>query len=481
MHRHISGTSKGWLGAAAAAVFTVQAMAAPAEQNWATWRGPLLNGVAPSGNPPVEWSETRNVKWKYRIPGFGSSTPIVWDNMVLLQSAQPVKQQSWLDKADVVPQFAGQAAPEGAPGQRPPGDRPEGGRRRGPGGGPGRSEAPSDPHQFLLIAVDRQTGKELWQKVARQEKPHEGHHRDHGFASASPVTDGQHIIAFFGSRGLFCYDMAGNLKWEKDLGDMRTRAGFGEGASPALRGNVVVVNWDHEGEDFIVAFDKASGKELWRNKRDELTTWTTPLIFEHAGATQVVVSATTRIRSYDLHSGKQLWECGGMTQNVIPTPVTGFGMLYAISGFRGNSLLAIKLGRTGDLTDTDAIAWKHNKSTPYVPSPLLYGERLYFIGGNNAMLSCFNAKTGQALYEGERLEGISGVYASLVGASGRVYVAGRDGGTVVLKDSDKLEVLARNKLDDKFDASPAVVGNQLFLRGHQFLYCIAPTDRADAR
>ena len=162
-----------------------------------------------------------------------------------------------------------------------------------------------------------------------------------------------------------------------------------------------------------------------------------------------------------------------MTANVIPTPVSDFGMVYAISGFRGSSLLAIKLGRTGDLTDTDAIAWKHGKSTPYVPSPLLYGDKLYFYSGNNPILSCFNAKTGQPVFSEERLEGPSGVYASPVGAGGRVYLAGRNGTSVVLKQSDKFELLATNKLDEKFDASPAIVGNELFLRGHEYLYCIA--------
>jgi hypothetical protein len=162
-----------------------------------------------------------------------------------------------------------------------------------------------------------------------------------------------------------------------------------------------------------------------------------------------------------------------MTANVIPTPVSDFGLVYAISGFRGNSLLAIKLGRTGDITDTDAIAWRHGKSTPYVPSPLLYGDKLYFFAGNNAMLSCFHAKSGKALIDAERLEGPSGFYASPVGASGRLYLAGRNGTSLVLKHSEKLEVLATNKLDEKFDASPAIAGQELFLRGHEYLYCIA--------
>jgi outer membrane protein assembly factor BamB len=162
-----------------------------------------------------------------------------------------------------------------------------------------------------------------------------------------------------------------------------------------------------------------------------------------------------------------------MTANVIPTPVSDFGMVYALSGFRGNSLLAIKLGGSGDLTDTDAIAWKHGKSTPYGPSPLLYGDKLFFVAGNNAIFSCFDAKTGQALIDAERLAGPSGFYASPVGANGHVYLAGRNGTSLVLKHSDTLEILATNTLDEKFDASPAIVGDQLFLRGHQHLYCIA--------
>jgi outer membrane protein assembly factor BamB len=268
-------------------------------------------------------------------------------------------------------------------------------------------------------------------------------------------------------------DLKGEVKWEKDFGDMQTINNFGEGSAPALFGDTLIVNWDHEGDDFIVALDKVTGKERWRKAREERTTWTTPLIVQHEGKPQVVVCASQRIRSYDLATGEQLWECGGMTANVIPTPVSDFGMVYAISGFRGNSLLAIKLGRSGDLTDSDAIVWKHGKSTPYVPSPLLYGDKLYFLAGNNPMFSCFDAKNGKALFEAERLQGPSGFYASPVGAGGRIYLAGRNGTSLVLKQSDKLEVLATNKLDEQFEASPAVVGNELFLRGHEHLYCLA--------
>jgi len=447
------------------------ASAAPADY-WPQWRGPLANGVSATAQPPVKWSETENVKWKIKLPGKGSSTPIIWDNLVFIHTAIPTGKKL----ADFTP-----APLVAAQGAEPPQDRPRRpggpggpGGAGGPGGGGGRrGEKPTEEHRFTLLALDRNTGKTVWEKVVREEVPHEGHHQDHAYASSSPVTDGEHVISYFGSRGLHALDLKGQLLWSKDLGRMQTRNGFGEGASPALHGNAIVVNWDHEGEDFIAGLDKKTGRELWRKPREEVTTWGTPLIVEHAGKAQVIVNATRRIVSYDLHTGEVIWECGGMTVNAIPTPVVGHGMAYLLSGFRGNALLAIKLGRTGDLTGTDAIAWRHDKSTPYVPSALLYGERLYFFAGNNAMLSCFNAKDGKPYYEGERLDGIRGVYASPVGAQDRVYLAGRDGGVLVIKNSDKLEILASNRLEDNFDASPALAGKQLFLRGRENLYCLA--------
>jgi outer membrane protein assembly factor BamB len=254
---------------------------------------------------------------------------------------------------------------------------------------------------------------------------------------------------------------------------MRTKNSFGEGSSPALFGNTIIVNWDHEGEDFIVALDKATGKELWRQSRDEETSWSTPFFVQHNGQTQVVTSATGKVRSYELVSGQLLWECAGLGPNAIPTPVSGHGLLYAMSGYTRPALLAIRLGRTGDLTGTDAIAWRLNKSTPYVSSPLLYGDLIYFFSSRNGILSCFDANSGAAHFLEQRLEALPDVYASPVGAAGRVYLVGRNGATVVIKQSDKLEVLATNRLDEGFDASPAVAGKELFLRGHEYLYCIA--------
>ena len=429
------------------------------QDNWPQWRGPQANGVAPTAKPALTWSETNHVKWKVKLPGSGTATPIVWGDQIFIQTAIPSGQPEKTaapEKPAVASDAPGQASQQ----------------RRRPGGGM-RSEKPTQPYQFTLLCLDRSSGAMRWQKVAREEVPHEGHHPDHGFSSYSPVTDGKLIFSYFGSRGLHCYDLAGNLRWEKDFGRMQIKNSFGEGSSPALFGNTLVVLWDHEGDDFIVALDRESGKELWRQPRTEETSWATPLVIQHDQQTEVVTDATGKIRSYDLNSGKPLWECGGLTPNVIPSPVAGHGMVYCMSGFRGNTLLAIKLGRTGELTGSDAIAWSHHKATPYVPSPLLYGDLLYFFRANDAMLSCFDAKSDSPHFEAERIEGLQGVYASPVGADEKVYLIGRSGTVVVLRRGAKLEVLATNQLSDKFDASPAIAGNELFLRGHDRLYCIA--------
>jgi outer membrane protein assembly factor BamB len=333
---------------------------------------------------------------------------------------------------------------------------------------------PSEVEQFVLLCLDRNTGKTLWQQVAKEELPHEGFRPGEGsFASPSGLTDGQHVYAYFGSHGLYCYDLSGKLQWSQNLGKMRIAMGFGEGSSPTIYKDSLIVNWDNEDGSFITALDKNTGKTLWKEKRDERTSWSTPIVVEHDGKAEVVTTATGKIRSYDIATGKLLWECSGLTRNVIPSPVADAEKVYCISGFQGSALLAIKLGGSGDLTGTDTIAWTHKKSTPYVPSPLLYGSKLYFYASNNGRLSCLDSKTGTALIDAEPLEEIPAVYASPLGAGGKLYLPGRNGVTLVLKESDKLDKLATNKLEDKFDASPAAVGKELFLRGRQNLYCIA--------
>jgi outer membrane protein assembly factor BamB len=427
---------------------------------WPTWRGSSNSGVAPGAQPPLTWSDTKNIKWKAKIPGYGFSTPIVWkDRIFLLTAIELPAASAAAPTSRVVPDASITA-------QR------QGGGRKG-GGGFGGGPAPTKPYEFVVIALDRATGKIVWQKTARKETPHEGHHASHGYASASPVTDGVHLYVSFGSRGLYCYDLQGNLKWEKDLGNMRTRGGFGEGASPALAGRLLIGNWDHEDQSFIVGLDKKTGAEVWRKERDERSSWSTPLIVEHEGRLQAIVSATNRTRSYDALTGEVIWEAGGMTANVIPTPVVGHGNVYLMSGFQGRSIQAIKLSSRGDVTDTDNIVWSVRHSAPYVPSPVLSGDRLYMSKSNDAYLACLNAHTGESYYQDQALEGMRGIYASPVAANGYLYVVGREGMVMVLKDAPKFEIVATNILSDRIDASPVMLGKELFLRGHEYVYCIA--------
>lgn len=442
------------LGAAGSLVFASAAFSAGLS-SWPTWRGTTGDGVARDAKPPLMWGDQQNIKWKAKIPGYGFSTPIVWQDRIFLLSA--------IETTEEIP------APAAAPEPAPSGDDQKGKKR----GGFGRGPKPTKFHEFVVIAVKRSNGAILWQKTARREVPHEGKHATNSFASGSPVTDGERLYVSFGSRGLYCYDLDGKLLWEKDLGDMTTRGNFGEGASPALAGENLIVPWDHEAGSFIVALDRKTGAERWRKSRDERSSWSTPLVVEVGGKLQAIVAATNRTRSYDPVTGDIVWEAGGLTPNVIPSPVTGHGLVYVTSGFQGNSVQAIKLTARGDVTDTPNIVWSARKSTPYVPSPLLSGDRLFFSKSNDAYLSCVNALTGEVHYQDQQLEGLRGIYASPVVANGHVYITGREGLVMVLKDSAKFEIVARNKLNDRIDASPVVLDKELFLRGHEFLYCIS--------
>ncbi len=226
-----------------------------------------------------------------------------------------------------------------------------------------------------------------------------------------------------------------------------------------------MLNWDQEADSALYCLDAKTGKTKWKADRNEKTSWNTPLVLEHNGRTQVIVNGTERIRSHDLTTGKVLWECGGMTVNAIPSAVAAGGVVYCVSGYKGAAACAISLDAAGDVTDSAKVLWRYAKGTPYVPSPLLVGNRLYFTEANSALLTVLDTKSGKAIIDRERVPNQTSFYSSPVAASGRIYLVDREGTTLVLKQSDKLEVLARNQLDDHFDASPALVGRQLFLRG----------------
>jgi outer membrane protein assembly factor BamB len=429
------------------ASLTCGVWAESADNYWPAWRGPQASGVAPVGKPPLTWSETENVKWKTRVPGEGTSSPIVWADKILFLTAI---------KTDRL----------GTPTQALASD----GSTPAPFHG---GQAPKNVYKFDLVCLERATGRTLWQRTVREEVPHEGTHPNHGFASYSPVTDGIHVWASFGSRGVYCYDLNGEPKWSRDLGRMTIKMMFGEGSSPALAGDALIVVMDHEAGSYICALDKTTGQTLWKQPRDETTSWATPVIAEVKGKTQVIVSATKFIRSYDVRTGDVIWQCSGQTANVIPSPIVAFGMIFCTSGFRGSALQAIELGRTGDLSGTDAIRWQVNKGTPYVPSPILYGDKLYVCSVNKAVVSCYEAPSGKPHFVEQPLKEVGEIYASPVGAGDCVYFIGREGTAQVIRNAERFEILATNKLDDKFDASPAIVGNELYLKGKQHLYCIS--------
>lgn len=416
-----------------------------ADNDWYQWRGPNNDGMA-RGDVPTEWSDTKNVAWRATIPGRGFSSPIIWGDKIFLTTAAPAGGAS-----------AAPAAPQ-----------PDG-QRRGPGGGAGAGQE----HKFIVMCLNRNTGKVIWERVAKTATPHEGYHHQYGsFASNTPVTDGKHLYAFFGSRGLYKYDLDGKLIWEKQFPPMRMRNGFGEGVPTVLDGDTLYLKFDQEQDSFMLALDKNSGKELWRVTRDEISSWSPPLVVTHNGRKQVVVSASKKVRSYDSVTGKLIWEVAGLGTNVIPSPVTAGGVVYVMSGHREPNLLAIKLGREGDLTGTDAILWTNNRGNSYTAAPVLHDNKLYFIT-DTGMLSCFNATTGAPYYHQQRLPKPYNFKASPVGVNGKLYLSTENGDVVVVKMGEKYEALATNTLTDQvFIATPAVAGGSLYLRGQNTLFCI---------
>ncbi len=417
-----------------------------ADEQWPQWRGPLGTGAALNADPPLEWSETKNIRWKVALPGKGHSTPIVWGDRVFLTAAVPF----------------GEALP------------------------PKSSTAPgthdgvpvTQRHEFVVLAVNRRDGNILWQKTVYKKLPHEGGHYTGSLASHSAVTDGEHVYAYFGSHGLHCLDMNGKVQWQKQFGEMLTKHGHGESASPVLHGDLVFINWDHDGPCFVAAFDKRTGQQRWKVNRDEETSWSSPIMVENDGQALLIVAGTNRVRAYAPATGQVIWECGGLSSNIVATPVAAHGMLFAGSSYEKRAFLAIRLdGAKGDLTGSNRVAWTRNRGTPYVPSPLLYGDSLYFLTHYQGVLSRVDAVTGVDNPGAIRLGSMGNIYASPVAGGGRIYVTDLDGKTIVLSDDDRSKVLAENLLNDEFAASAAIVQRELFLRGKKSLYCITEDSR----
>jgi outer membrane protein assembly factor BamB len=410
-----------------AIAFLLAAASLPAVDGWPRWRGPNDDGMA-RGGAPLAWSGKKGIAWKANIPGRGHPSPFVWGGRIFLTTAVPT----------------GNAAAGAIP-----------------------------EHRFLVLAFDRNTGKQLWERVARVATPHQPHHAQYGsFASNSPITDGKLLYAYFGSRGLYAYTLDGKLVWEKDFGPFQSYNNFGEGSWPTLHENRLILALDHEGESFLVSLDKATGKEIWRTPRDGRTSWAGPLVIAHAGKKQILVSASRNVVAYDFETGKTIWETIGLGQNTIPAPVVSDGIAVVMSGFRNPNLLAIRLGREGNLAGTDAILWQNQRGNAYSSSPVIYDGKIYFLT-DSGMLSCFDVKTGKPYYHQVRLPKPYNFKASLVGADGKLYLASEDSDVIVVKMGETFEVLATNTLEGQtFIATPAIVEGAIYLRSQNTLFCI---------
>ncbi len=419
------------------------------EGYWSYWRGPAADGMA-VGDAPLNWSDTQNVRWKTDIPGRGSSSPVIWGDKIFVttavQTGTPPKLEQPAEPAAKTPAN-----------KTPFGD-----------------SGPQVEHEFRVLCLDRNTGKTLWERTSITAVPHEGFHGTYGsFASNSPVTDGKHVYAFFGSRGMYCYDMDGNLVWKKDFGvKMRMRMAFGEGMAPVISGARLILVFDHEDDSFMVMLDKNSGEQIWRVDRNETTNWAAPLVVEYEGQKQIIVNGTTKVRCYDFESGELIWECSGLGSNPIPQPVVQEDLVLVMTGHRDPNLMAIRLGGKGDLTGTDAIVWSQTRGNSYTPSPVLHDNRFYALT-DNGMVSCYNARTGEPYYHQVRLPKAYSFKSSPVGANGKLYLASENEDVIVLRMGEKFEVLATNTMADQmFIATPAIQDGEIYLRSQTTLFCI---------
>jgi len=418
--------------------------------NWPQWRGPFMNGSYINSNTPVDLrEESDNLKWKIELNGSGHSSPIIFEDKIFILSAKET----------------GKLLPDSV-------DKPSKKDLNIAARLTNNSQIVTRKMQYLVSAMDRNNGEILWQKVAKEKIPPQLIHGKASWCSSSPVTDGQYLIALFGSAGLYCYDLEGNLIWEKDFGNLNIYWSFGEGASPTIFDNKVILNWDHEGQSFITALDITTGKEIWRTNKEERTSWSTPIVVNVNGQSVIVTSADNFSRGFDLETGKILWEVKGLSTNTIPTPISYKDDVIVASGLYAEIIQSINLKTAMDKEESEnAVSWEKKGNGPYTPSILLHKDRIYTLKGNKGIISCLNPNSGEIIYGPERLPSIKEVFASPVAANKYIYVVGRRGNVVILDSGSKFKVVAQTKLNDNFDASPAIYQNQIFLKGHKYLYC----------
>ncbi len=435
---------------AAISVMALFSHALGADGNWPAFRGGGRACTIDDANLPDAWSDTRNVAWKTKLPGRGWSSPIVWGDRVFLTTVVSEGKEPDIKKGLYM--FGEQKKP------------------------------PEDVHHWTVLCLDAKTGQFLWKRTAHQAKPGNTVHGKNTYASETPVTDGERLYAYFGNVGLFCYDLEGEQLWTVKWDPVKTRNGWGAAASPVLHGERLYLVNDNEEKSFLVALDKRTGKQIWRVERDEKSNWATPFIWENEKRTEIVTPGTGKTRSYDL-DGKLLWEFGPLSGITIPTPSARHGLLYVGSGFvldRNRTLYAVRPGAAGDITlkegqsSSDYVAWSLPQGAPYHPSPLAYGDHVYVLQ-DRGFLSCYDARTGKALYERQRLDqGANAFTASPWGAGGKVFCLSEDGDCFVVQAGPEFKVLGKNSLNEMCMATPAAAKDRLFLRTLGHLYCIRP-------
>ena len=417
-------------------------------QNWPTFRGPGARGVAEKQNLPVSWdvASGKNIAWKTEIPGLGLSSPIVWGSHVFLTTAVSSN-----------PNMVFEATLKGELDRR-------------------QDEA---VQEFRVLALDKKSGKVAWNVVAGKSKPRVLRHPHNSYASPTPVTDGKVLVAFFGSEGLFCFDLKGKLIWKKDLGSIDQGAfdlpdyQWGSASSPVLWQGKVYLQVDMHQGSFIVAFDAATGRELWRTARDSKPSWATPTIVEGAKRTELVANGVEFVAGYDAETGKELWRVKGTSMISVPTPFVANGLIYVFSGYSRNirRSYAIRPGAVGDITGSkEAIAWMREEA-PYLSTPVIVGDQLFTYSTRGGIMASYNALTGATLYQ-QRLGLGTPASASMVAADGVVYAANEDGEVYVFKPGAKYEQLAVNPMGETVMATPAISDGTLFIRGARHLFAV---------
>ncbi len=460
---------------------------------WPQFRGPNGSATATGNHLPTQWASDKNVAWKAKLPGYGWSCPVVWGDKLFITTAVTDKQQK--------PSGGGPGGGFGGPGG------PKGGGGGGPGGGFGRQARPTATYQWVICCLSASDGTILWKQTAAEQRPTISAHASNGFATETPVTDGERVYAHFGAMGgVFCYDFTGKLVWKADLGAYPMAMGHGTASSPVLVAGKLIIQCDNEEKSFLVALDAKTGKELWRTPRTEGTSWSSPLVWKNTTRTEIVCSGSPKVRSYDPETGKQLWELGGMSGQIKASPVATDEFLYvgAGAGFGGGGrggpggggggpggggrgglgggggnrpLFAVKAGATGDITPktgekaSAGIAWSVTQAGPGTASPLVYDGRLYILEDHGGLLSCFDARTGKQVYK-ERITGARSFTSSPWAYDGKIFCLDDAGTTHVIQAGPEFEILGTNKLGEMTWSCPAAVGESLFLRTVDHLFCI---------